>query len=461
MSWNLIIGITLVVVVLAIIGGYFYLKNPDCPVYGCKPSDLKPFKDLVYGINPKYLHAVKNAYNSYFLTAINRANKLTLQKIDVNNVQLVMNDILSNPEMTEVKKQTEMNLPSDNIDKMKRYFIKATISQLLDNYYTGPNINYKSLVLPVVGVVPIEYTSKKASNTIKPSQLYPFLIIAPNIPKANLVEISDLYDTLVAKYMGLLNKAVAGLTEVNETTFNIKSFMTASMPEVLDDFATIQEKISIKDILPSFARKVVYANVVPFLDVFYRGPPIDIKKIIDSPFYTLKMRFHYPNSDRKSIFTIITMPTLVCPPVSGTYKGPDGLCRCLPGFGLDANNVCKPYCAVGTRFIGFAGPQLVTCQPNDYRLPVVVVPILKGKILDPDTDTEVDINPYSDPIAVAAAAAAADVANKKEAEAKAAAAKARADAKAAAAAKLAATPPTPPTPPTSATATTTSTSSAK
>jgi len=313
------------------------------------PSSFRPFKDLVYGIHKSYLNSITDDYNKLILTIFDIVNRTELKKITIQNIGLLQRDITINSDLIAFFSQIRSDYPEDIGQTLLKHFIKSSVFQLLDNYYVGPNINFPSIPT-LIGPINFVYTSKRIRTSVRPSQIYPFLAIAPNIPRDKLSEISNLYDTIVIKYMDILNNTVSSLPEVNERTIktiNMSKIQIAYAKDIQADFIRIQKILS--EDAPLIIRKVVYSNIVPLLDQFYKGPPIHLKVTQQLLGGEYKIKFRYPNNDKRLIFTLTKLPPIVCPP--GTFVGPNGLCQCPPGQGL-VKGKCQPYCPKGSYFAG-------------------------------------------------------------------------------------------------------------
>jgi len=337
------------------------------------PADLRPFKDLVYGIHKNYLNSITNNYNKLILTVFSVLNKTQIKSITTQNLPVIQTEIMVNQEITSLMQQMKSEYPMDIGQTLLKHFLKASIFQLLDNFYTGPNINYPNVPTPI-GNIDFVYTSKRLRSSFKPSQIYPFLVIAPNIPRDKLLELTNLYDSIVIKYMTLLNNTVSSLPELNEQTIktiNISQIQITYAKDIQADFIRIQRILS--EDTPLVIRKAVYSNILPLLDQFYKGPPINLKTVVPIVGAEYKLRFRYPNRNRKLIFTLKKLPPVVCP--SGTFIGPNGLCQCPPGQGL-VKGRCQPYCPKGSYFAGTVtsfGVVMASCNVQPQYIPIRTV----------------------------------------------------------------------------------------
>jgi hypothetical protein len=174
--------------------------------------------------------------------------------------------------------------------------------------------------------------------------------------------------------MTLLNNTVGLLPEVNEQTMktiNISKIQITYAKDIQADFIRIQRILS--EDTPLVIRKAVYSNIVPLLDQFYKGPPINFKTVVPIVGAEYRLRFRYPNKNRKLIFTLKKTPQVICPP--GTFIGPNGLCQCPPGQGL-VKDRCQPYCPKGSYFAGTVtsfGAVMASCNAQPQYIPVKVV----------------------------------------------------------------------------------------
>lgn len=386
--YEIVILLVLMAIVTVISASYFLNKElsqvPSVPVpvpvpapvpapRQTLPADLRPFKDLVYGIHKNYLNNITNDYNKLILTVFSILNKTQIKRITIQNLPVIQTEVTVNEDILALVNQVKSEYPNDIGQTLLKHFLKASIFQLLDNYYTGPNINFPNIPTPI-GPIDFVYTSKRLRSSIKPSQIYPFLVIAPNIPRDKLSEISNLYDSIVIKYMTVLNNTVSTLPEVNEQTMktiNMSKIQITYAKDIQADFIRIQKILS--EDTPLIIRKAVYSNIVPLLDQFYKGPPIYLKVTQQLLGAEYKIRFRYPHKNRKLIFTLKKSPPVICPP--GTFIGPNGLCQCPPGQGL-VKDKCQPYCPKGSYFAGTVtsfGAVMASCNFQSEYIPTKIV----------------------------------------------------------------------------------------
>jgi len=273
------------------------------------PSDYRPFSELSEAIEPSMLPMAKKDYNELILKFFEVLNKRS-KKIDFN--------LMSNPTDSGLNAEIMIQMMPHVMElqnkytppvfaKLIKYFACKHLTILLDNYYTGPPIN---IVVPapppMFGITsfPFTYKSKVKSKVVNASTLAPFKYISYNIPPQLKRAITELYDSLVDKYMAAINEIVAPLPEVNMMTMmtiNPELIMQKYQPMIINDLMYIQQLFGSN--VAILIQSLFTNNVLPLLDAYYKGPEIDISTP-PNPFINQIINIKYPNTDKDKVFTV-------------------------------------------------------------------------------------------------------------------------------------------------------------
>ena len=97
------------------------------------PADLRPFKDLVYGIHKNYINSITNNYNKLILTVFSILNKTQIKQITMQNLPIIQTEVTVNKDILELVNQVKSEYPIDIGQTLLKHFLKASIFQLLDN----------------------------------------------------------------------------------------------------------------------------------------------------------------------------------------------------------------------------------------------------------------------------------------------------------------------------------------
>jgi len=308
MSQELIIVILVIIIILIgliglYLGGFFQSTSPSPPTsppppypvptlatIQKDPSELHPFANLSEIIEPSLLPEAKKDYNKIILKFFEIINSQPYL-IDENSGKLFGPIIQAQmiPVFTELAKKYTPSVGG----KLFKYFVLKHLTVILDNYYTGPpiNINIPLSLVPtnnpflqngpmkdfIYEIIPLafQYQSKVKAKVANASTLAPYKYFVYNIPKDIRDEVAKLYDNIVDRYIGVLNKLVAPLSEVNlETlkTLNPSLLLKEIEPMLKEDTEKIQKLLG--ENVPRFIIKMYNENVLPFLTNYYKGPGI-------------------------------------------------------------------------------------------------------------------------------------------------------------------------------------------
>jgi hypothetical protein len=192
--------------------------------------------------------------------------------------------------------------------KLLKYFACKHAIILLDNYYNGPVINFMIPAYPQLNIesFPFTYIPKRKRRVLNASKLAPFKYFVYNLPKKIRDEAKILYDDIVYRYMMILNETVAQLPELNINTIktiNIQGIFAKYRPMIQQDLKKIQKLFGNNMVI--LIKNLFMKNVVPLLDIFYRGPGIKFNSPIITNLYNTPpqvITIDYPNKNKNNIF---------------------------------------------------------------------------------------------------------------------------------------------------------------
>jgi hypothetical protein len=296
----LVLLIILVALIILFAAGYFTTN----------PSDLQPFSEFVHLINPSLLPQAKKDYNNIVLTFLRILNNQSeqLNTKSFKNYKSIIN------EMQPVLFNLQQKYTPDIGGKLLKYFACKHVIILLDNYYNGPPINIMIPAVPLLNIesFPFVYEPKRKRRVMNASLLAPFKYFVYNIPKKIRDEATILYDDIVYRYMMVLNETVAPLSEVNINTIktiNIQDILQKYQSMIQQDFIKIQKLLGNNMII--VIKNLFMKNIVPLLDIFYRGPGINFHSPVITNLYNTPpqvITIHYPSKNKNNIF--ISTPVL-------------------------------------------------------------------------------------------------------------------------------------------------------
>ena len=287
------------------------------------PSDLSPFNDIKYAIEPSVLKDASQDYNDIvkaFFNVLNNLMKIDEKELTNPNGEYakgIKSKVL--PLLLKFAKKYDQKIGA----KLLKFFLVKHVTDLLDNFYTGPPINIQIPVPPdsffksdrnaaqfktlLKEIFPFTFTYKALRNNKKlnASQIAPFKYLAKNIPSNIRSEFSSIYDDIIRGLMNGFNETVSKLPEINVNT--IKNINP--MPAVLKHGMPLKSKFDrISNLLASNKQNIVKSlfmiNILPFLTHFYRGPKLQFSRVLDK---FNRLDFSYPNSDSNKIFNITTI----------------------------------------------------------------------------------------------------------------------------------------------------------
>lgn len=285
-----------------------------CGFFKNRPSDLSPFKDFEYAIDPNLKKLAKKDYNKIVDTIF---TVLNAQTRSLNEAQLFVPSKRGVPPVIdEINKELKPLI--DHISEkytpeikgqLIKYFLCKHLVAILDNYYTGPHIYIEVPDIPSLHIkaFPFNYDAKRIPGT-KPgrgSRIAPFKYFAHNIPIEIRDDVENLYDHLLRKYMRLLNGLVSKLREVNMRTLqkiNWNEFIIKNSLDMQDDLFKIQRIIGLNS--ASILQSILMTNVLPLLNKYYKGPSINFTIPASIPANPHLLSVNFPNADNNLVFTV-------------------------------------------------------------------------------------------------------------------------------------------------------------
>ena len=307
----LIITLILLVILIALyLFGYFSYR----------PSDYRPFNEVVDIFEPKMLKEAKKDYNATildFFRIINEQSEV-LTRSNYNDYKLEIHELML-PTTLKLQRKYTPKLWG----KLFKYFACKHLTILLDNYYTGPPINMLIPSIPSLHIdsFPFIYKSKTTGKVVNASTLAPFKYFIYNIPNDIKDEFTKLYDNMIDKYANILNTTLSKLKEVNINTIRTIDFKTLFINNKL----ILKEDLSKIEILfgknyVKILRKIFNKNILPLLDNFYKGPGINLSGSINVANNPQIITINYPNKDKNSIF--VSTPGLIITSEKNTNNSP-------------------------------------------------------------------------------------------------------------------------------------------
>lgn len=285
-----------------------------CGFFTYRASDLSPFKDFEYAIDPSLKKQARHDYNKIIKTIFYILNSQT-RKLDESQI-LKPSSRGGPPLLEELNKELKplLDLISEKYTpeikgKLIKYFICKHIVAILDNYYTGPHIYIEVPDIPYYGIkaFPFIYDAKRLPGTKpgKGSKIAPFKHFVHNIPIGIRKDVTKLYDHLLRKYMRIINSLVSKLREVNIKTLRAidwSDFMKKNSLDIQDDLFKIQRIIGLNSAY--LLQSILMINVLPLLNKYYTGPSINFTIPANIPANPHLLTINFPNVDKSQIFTV-------------------------------------------------------------------------------------------------------------------------------------------------------------
>jgi hypothetical protein len=286
-----------------------------CGFFTYKASDLSPFKDFDYAIEPSLKKQAKRDYNKIvdviFYVLNSQTRKLDnsqILKLSSNGVPPIIEEL--NKELKPLLDELSEKYTPKIKGKLIKYFVCKHIIAILDNYYIGPHIYIEVPDMPYYGIkaFPFIYDAKRVpgSKPGKGSKIAPFKYFVHNIPADIRNDVTKLYDNLLRKYMRILNSLVSKLREVNNRTLmaiDWNSFMIYNTIDIQDDLFKIQRIIGLNS--SSLLQSILMTNVLPILNKYYKGPSINFTIPASIPANPHLLSVNFPNTDKNRIFTVV------------------------------------------------------------------------------------------------------------------------------------------------------------
>jgi len=275
--------------------------------FDIKPADLPPFKNFNYAIKPSLKKEAKKYYNQIIYTIFSVLNSQPKISDDIIKSGKLMDDI--NKELHPLFEKLSVKYTDEIKGQIIKYFVCKHIIVLLDNYYIGPNIYLNIPDIPNLKIraFPFVYTAKRISG-VKPlrgSTLAPFKYLVNNILIKNREKVSLLYDYLLRKYFRIINDAVAGLDEINNTSvysINYSRIVEKNILVVQQDLLRIQRIFGPN--ISEFIKSILMENVLPLLNKYYTGPSINVTVPASIPSMPQLVSINFPNTDQNNIFSV-------------------------------------------------------------------------------------------------------------------------------------------------------------
>jgi hypothetical protein len=279
-----------------------------------KASDLSPFKDFDYAIEPSLKKQARQDYNKIVETIFYILNSQT-RKLDESQilkpsskgVPPVIEEL--NKELKPLLDRLSEKYTSEIKGKLIKYFVCKHLVAILDNYYIGPHIYIEVPDMPYYGIkaFPFIYDAKRVPGTKpgKGSKIAPFKYFVHNIPIGIRKDVTKLYDHLLRKYMRIFNSLVSKLREVNIKTLKSidwSDFIRKNTIDVQDDLFKIQRIIGVNSAY--LLQSILMINVLPLLNKYYRGPSINFTIPANIPANPHLLSINFPNIDKTQIFTV-------------------------------------------------------------------------------------------------------------------------------------------------------------
>jgi len=275
-------------------------------------SDLPPFSDLSYAIDPSVLKEAKRDYNKLINTVFNVLN---------NQTQLLNNSVFDSvagppPLISAIEEElqplyarfAEKYTPEIR-GKLIKYFVCKHIKVLLDNYYLGPHIYIAVPDIPMFNIkaFPFTYDAKRRPGTkpAKGSSIAPFKYFAKNIPDNIRPKVAALYDDILKRYMRAFNKAVVKLPELNMQTImtiNINSTLQRYSKMIARDLETIQKLFGAN--VSRTVQAILTHNLLPLLNKYYKGPAINLAIPLTVPSNPHIVLVNFPNTSSSNIIQV-------------------------------------------------------------------------------------------------------------------------------------------------------------
>jgi hypothetical protein len=307
MSVLIITLIILLIVIIALVAMYYFgffgtTKNP---------SDFRPFTEFSEIIEPSILPMAKKDYNKLVLKFFEVLNKQS-NKLDFKSISEMSDTSLMaqlNDKMKPYVEKLKTKYTPQVAGKLIKYFACKHVTILLDNYYTGPPINYVVPEDKNFGIDSFTFTYKSKTNkkVVNASTLAPYKYFSYNIPSKIRKEVSELYDSIMDRYMDILNNVVKSLREVNNETLktiDVGFLMQNYRYAMEQDFNRIQQLFGAN--VAIIVKSIFTKNLLPLFDEFYKGPGIDLTSPPGPNREVINIK--YPNTDKNKIFTVTTSP---------------------------------------------------------------------------------------------------------------------------------------------------------
>jgi len=276
--------------------------------FSSNPSDLAPFKDFKYAIEPSLKRQAKEDYNIIVKTIFNVLNNQTAAIEGTALSVKLINDL--DKELKPLFASIRNKYTPRVIGKLYKYFVCKHLIILLDNYYAGPPIYINVPDIPELKIraFPFVYHAKRHAGTKprKGSTLAPFKHFAHNIPVSIRDKVTELYDHLLRKYARIFNGLVADLDEVNNKTLfslDLNNVIKNNISTIQEDLLKIQRIFgtNTSDLITT----ILMTNVLPVLNKYYVGPSINFTVPVQIPSNPQLVSINFPNTDSKQVFTVV------------------------------------------------------------------------------------------------------------------------------------------------------------
>jgi hypothetical protein len=305
MSRLIIFSLVVILVLLVVLIGLYY-----CGYFTTKAADLSPFSDFSYAIEPSLLKDAKKDYNKIIATVFNVLNN---QLINDNPSQMVTPNspliMALQEELEPLFEKLNRKYNPEIKAKIVKYFFCKHLIVLLDNFYLGPHIYIQVPDMPWLNIraFPFVYDAKRQPG-VKPkkaSTLAPFKYFDKNIPIGIRPKVAALYDDIVKRYMRAFNRSVSTLPELNWNTLqsiNMNKIMQKYSIMIKKDMDTIQLLFGAN--IARVIKQVFIVNILPILNMYYKGPAINLSIPATIPTNPHIISINFPNTNKADIIKV-------------------------------------------------------------------------------------------------------------------------------------------------------------
>ena len=305
MSKLIIVSLVVVLVLLVVLITLYYFG-----FFNSRASDLPPFSDISYAIEPSVKKMAKKDYNRIIATVFSVLNNQLLNdgKADLMSpgspvIAAIQEEL--EPLLEKISKKYTPELRA----KIVKYFVCKHLVVLLDNFYLGPHIYVTVPDIPWLNIraFPFVYDAKRVPG-VKParaSKLAPFKYFAKNIPVSIRAKVASLYDDILRRYMRAFNRAVSNLPELNWQTLqsiNMNSIMQRYSIMMKKDMDTIQLLFGAN--IARVIKQIFIVNVLPILNMYYKGPAINLSIPATIPTNPHIISINFPNTNQADIIKV-------------------------------------------------------------------------------------------------------------------------------------------------------------